>query len=437
MNLKNNIKRNQKINLDRNYSYYLYVPELRKRHQLAMPTNLMYRYFPNENDIIIKKENPKDNYRFIFNGVEKTEFEIKKLKEFNEYIKEKEKKNNIEHFLPEWWIESDTMRYLQASDYDFKKVYNLIKENLKSTRSARKVIDKRIRYILNSGFIYMHGRDTHFRPIIIIEVYKSIELMDKLEYTFEEITQAILFFMNYIINYMLIPGQIENWILICDLKDVGITKLPQFKSILSSLSKFRCRVIKNYLLHLGKMIKFAAKGILSLLGSASSKKIVVVDSTNLEIMQELIRKENLQRKQGGTAPDVVYGDDNLFPPLVPSEEYIKEEEEEKLNIVSPEIYKEMCLDSKPFKPFVVCEQYMKIWEKENQEKILEEKLNLKIKPSNGIIGFCFKDFIVQFENSKNRKINSNVNNKKYAPKKIDLMSVKNFFNKMKTINNNF
>ena len=39
----------------------------------------MYRYCPNESDIIIKKENPKDNNRFIFCGMEKTEFEEEKL----------------------------------------------------------------------------------------------------------------------------------------------------------------------------------------------------------------------------------------------------------------------------------------------------------------------------------------------------------------------
>ena len=326
------------------------------------------------------------------------------------------------------------MRYLQASNYDIKKVYTLIKENLKSTQNAKKIIDDRMRYILNCGFIYMHGRDTHFRPIIIVEIKRAIELMDKLGFSFEEISQSILFFMNYIVNYMLIPGQIENWILICDLKDVGVSKLPQFKSILNSLSKFRCRVIKNYILHLSGVIKFAAKNILSLIGSASAKKIVIVDTKNLKIIQELIRKENLQEKHGGIAPNVTYGEDNLFPPVVPSNEYIKEGE--NLNIVTPEKYKEMCLESNPFKPFVICEEYKKFWEKEKQEKILKEQKKLKMKTSNGSIGFCLTDFIIQFENTKIKKINKNLRNKKYEPKKIDLNSFRNFFNKMKNQNNN-
>ena len=433
MEYENIIRRNPTMNVDRNYSYFLYEPKLKKRHQLAKPNDIMYRYFPNENDIMIKSENPKDNYRFIFNGMEKTPFEQQKLEEFNKFISEKEKSKNIEHFLPEWWIESDTMRYLQASNYDIKKVYTLIKENLKITENAQKIIDNRMRFILNYGFIYMHGRDTHFRPILIVEVKRAIELMDKLGFSFNEITQSMLFFMNYIVNYMLIPGQIENWILICDLKDVGVSKLPQFKSILNFLSNFRCRAVKNYILHLSGVVKFAAKNILSLLGSASAKKLVIVDSENLLVIQELIRKENLQEKHGGIAPNVPYGEDNLFPPIVPSNEYIKEGEE--LNIVTPEKYKEMCLESNPFKPFVISEEYKKSWEKEKQEKILNDQKKLKIKQSNGSIGFCLTDFIVEFENTKTRKIYKHLRHKKYVPKKIDLNSFRNFFSKMKIHNN--
>ena len=95
------------------------------------------------------------------------------------------------------------MRYLQSSNYDLKKVYSLIKENLKSWEKARKTIDKRIRFILNYGFIYMYGRDMHFRPIIVVEVKKSSELLDTLGYSFEELSQSMLFFMNYIVNYIL------------------------------------------------------------------------------------------------------------------------------------------------------------------------------------------------------------------------------------------
>ena len=127
----NKLPINPSKSLDKNYSYYLYELELKKRHLKAIPNELMYRYFPNENDIIIKNKNPKENYRFIFNGMEKTLYEKEKLEEFNKYIIEKQK--NKGKFLPDWWLESDTLRYLQSANYEIKKVYTLIKENLIST----------------------------------------------------------------------------------------------------------------------------------------------------------------------------------------------------------------------------------------------------------------------------------------------------------------
>ena len=151
------------------------------------------------------------------------------------------------------------------------------------------------------------------------------------------------------------------------------------------------------------------------------------------ILQQFITKENLQQKHGGIAPNVLYGGDNLFPPIVPSNNYIKEGE--KLNIVSPEIYKKMCIESIPFKPFVISEEYLKIWEKEQQDKLLKEKQKIKMKKSSEKFGFCLNDFIIEFENSKMKKINKNLKCKRYEPKKIDLNSVKDFFDKMKNQKN--
>ena len=431
MEVNNRLKlmRNPTMNLDKNYSYYLYDPELKKRHLKAIPNDIMYRYFPNENDILIKNKNPKDNYRFIFNGMDKTPYEKEKLEELTKYITEKEK--DINNFFPEWWLESDTLRYLQATNYDIKKTHTLIKENIKYSKQTIKIIDKRIRFILNYGFIYMYGRDMHFRPIIIVEVNKSSELMDKLKYTFDELNQAMIFFVNYIVNYILLPGQIENWIMVCDLKSVGVGKLGQFKSILNTLNRFRGRVFRNYILNLGTFMRAAASGVLSILGSSSAKKIIMVENGKYEVMQQYIRKENLQIKYGGSAPNVIYGEDNLFPPIVPSDIYINENE--NLNIVSPETYKEMCLESKPFKPFIVSEAYNKMWEKEEEQK----KKRSKMRKSISIRGLSVKDFINQFENKNIKKIlnNKNIFHKKYKPKKIDVNNIKSFFNEMRNKDN--
>ena len=75
---------------------------------------------------------------------------------------------------------------------------------------------------------------------------------------------------------------------------------------------------------------------------------------------------------------------------------------------------------------------MKLWAKEEEEKMLREKENIKEKPSNGSIGICLNDFIKEFENINKRTKNANGKNKKYAPSKIDLKSIMGFFNEMKS-----
>ena len=42
----------------------------------------------------------------------------------------------------------------------------------------------------------------------------------------ELITEAGSFFFDFIVRKLLLPGQVENWIMIIDLDDLGITKIP-------------------------------------------------------------------------------------------------------------------------------------------------------------------------------------------------------------------
>ena len=149
---------------EKKLDFFLENPELKSRHLRAQPTLEMYRFFPPQEEIIsIDKSNPHKNYRYIFNGQPKTEYEETKLSQFYEY-EAKNKKINY----PSDWIESDTMRMLQAADYDIKKAYNNIIENIQWLETIPRTINDKTIYLLNSGFMYVHGRDHHFRPVIFV-----------------------------------------------------------------------------------------------------------------------------------------------------------------------------------------------------------------------------------------------------------------------------
>lgn len=408
---------------EKSLDFFLEEPHLSLRHNKAIPTEEMYRFIPPKEEIInIDNSDPSKNYRYIFNGQPKTQFEKEKLSEFLDYESKKGKLN-----YPQNWIESDTMRLLQASEYDIKKTYTTISENIQWLNSIPKSINIKIISLLNSGFMYVYGRDHHFRPIIIVSI-KMVKNVISQKYSFEEINDSIVYLMNYIIKYILIPGQIENWIVFVDFEDVGISDIGDFKKILSTLSKQRGRVYKNYFVNIGGFIKMSVNTVVKMFSSVS-RKLVILGHDELKKAQELISPENLEKKYGGLAPDIVPGGNNLFPPIMPSSNFALSGE--KLNIVSPEAYKEMCLNSNPYKPFVICPKYQEIWDKEKEMELQKEKEKNKNMIQEELIKKSYNDI------NENKSIGQNSNferkSKVYENKRIskNRNSLKNNANEIK------
>ena len=384
--------------------FFMENPELKSRHLRAIPTLEMYRFFPPEEEIIsIDKSNPHKNYRYIFNGQTKTDFEREKLSQFYEY-ESKTKKINY----PSDWHESDTMRILQATDYDIKKAYNNIIENINWLENIPKTICDKTISLLNSGFMYVHGRDHHFRPVIFVTIKVVKNILGK-KYNFDDINKSIIFLMNYVMKYLLIPGQIENWIIFVDFDGVGITDLGDFQKIITTLSKRRGRVFKNFFVNIGAFLKFSLKAIIKMVSSVA-KKSIILGNNELNKIFQLISPDNLEQKYGGNAPNIIPGSNNLFPPIMPNANYALNGE--RINIISPEEYKNICMSDK--KPFVICPEYIKIWEEEKameelKKKKLEEKENIFL-TQNELE--CCKKQDNEFTKNKNKNNNIYINDKK-------------------------
>ena len=350
--------------------FFMNNEELLKRHELAIPTNEMYRFFPPNEEILLIDSNPKKNYRYIFNGQQKTEYEQRKLNEYNEYELKQGKLN-----YPNNWLETDTMRLLQACEYDLEKTYKKIIDTINFMNSHRTSINNNIINLLNSGFVYVYGRDHHFRPIIIISIMDYAKLAEKNEYSFQDINDSIIYLMNYIIKYLLIPGQIENWVTIINFKGAGISDMSDFKKLSNILNSYRGRVFRNIIINVSGFLKMAVKTAVNLFGSNSARKLRILGSDELSKMQDIISPNNIQKKFGGLAPDIIPGGNNLFPPKMPSLNY--ELNGEQLNIISEEAYKEMCLNSNPYKPYSISPKYEEKWNQEIEQEKLKKKLELE------------------------------------------------------------
>ena len=84
---------------------------------------------------------------------------------------------------------------------------------------------------LNKGYSYVYKRDNSFRPIFIINVAK----LKKLKVSTDLVVHMSTFMIQFLSTRALIPGKVENWITIMDMKNVGLTEVP--KKLLKALSK--------------------------------------------------------------------------------------------------------------------------------------------------------------------------------------------------------
>jgi hypothetical protein len=84
---------------------------------------------------------------------------------------------------------------------------------------------------LSKGYAYIYRRDRSFRPLFIMNVNK----IKKVKTDHETLINMSTFMIQFIITHALIPGKVENWVSIIDMKDVGITEIP--KTLITKMTK--------------------------------------------------------------------------------------------------------------------------------------------------------------------------------------------------------
>ncbi len=102
--------------------------------------------------------------------------------------------------------------------------------------------------------MYVCGRDKKFRPILILNVRKIVDV----DYSIEVINAASAFFCDFVMKKLLIAGVVENWIMIIDLNDVGMTSLPvkKVQAIVGMTQKhFGGRLFRQFCLNMGFMMR--------------------------------------------------------------------------------------------------------------------------------------------------------------------------------------
>jgi len=301
-----------------------------ENHLRAKPPKQSYLYFPSEYEMVeFDNKNPKKILRRIFEGgIKFNDFEEENFINFSKFLEEKS------IILPNYWEKFNTIRYLQANGYDFEKTLKFIMEHIE--------------------------RDNRFRPILVLNPDIFVQNLNK--YCLDDWINALIYMLEYIKEHCFLPGQIENWNLICDVGKSSIVFMPkELKTLMSILqSNYRCRLYVMYIVNVSLFVKVLWKTINILLDPSTQRKIKLLQG-EAEIEREIfknINRKQIEKRFGGLAENI---EGRFFPPVFPSDEYFTSAEDEKV-LIDENMYAEISKSNPMLKksPFInQQEQYLR------------------------------------------------------------------------------
>ena len=186
-----------------------------------------------------------DYQRLIFNGQELREREERHMTDFRQWIKDQGKPE-----LPQGYDDGNriVLRFLQGMKWDYPKTYDAIIENSEWRISRDAIINggaDKFKEDLELGVLYGYKRDIKMHPVIFINVRRMLDS----KITLDRTVDMGDFFLNYVITKACIPGKIESWTCIFDLKGVGATEIPRdrIQGLVKSMNKnYRGRLFRFY-----------------------------------------------------------------------------------------------------------------------------------------------------------------------------------------------
>ena len=177
-------------------------------------------------------------------------------------------------------------------------------------------ISKGVFELLNSGFIYICGRDRHYRPLICLRSKKILDM--KPFPTGEDIVGAVLIMFEYMRAVMQRPGIVENIVLVINSKGANVFSMP-YKVITQCISTitsmYKCIARGIFVLNAPITFAYAWKTISYFMDENTARKVQITSSPTLPELLELVAPNQLEEQLGGTAPNKEDG--SYWPPSLP------------------------------------------------------------------------------------------------------------------------
>ena len=136
-------------------------------------------------------------------------------------------------------------------------------------------------------------------------------------------------------KYLMLPGQVENWVSIVDTENLGIGDFDRktvMKVLSNMMTNYKCYNRKSYVVNTTFAVSILWAFSKPFLTKNTKSKIMITRSQSPQEMKDLFHPSQLEEKFGGDAPNT----EQCWPPILPAGEIGYEPE----NLLTEEEYEE-------------------------------------------------------------------------------------------------
>lgn len=242
----------------------------------------------------------------IFQNQELRDREEEHLEDFRSFLKAKKLT------LPEGYDDDqkEMLRFLQGTKWDYQLTYDEIVEHNEWKKTIRDIDTTPFAKFLHEGVLYGYKRDNSERPIIIINCRKLIDT----KISMDDLVTMSQYYLQFVIDRCMIPGHVENWLAIFDMRDVGVSEVPKdkLKGLVNAMQKnFRGRLFKFYSIDVTYVVKVLWQTAHRFVDDFTNRKLLIYGDDYKQDLHKDVDVDNLEEKYGGKLPNKT---DNFWPP---------------------------------------------------------------------------------------------------------------------------
>jgi len=278
--------------------------ELQEPHSDFLLPAQVVLFEPTEKEIF-----GRNGARQIFANTPLTEKETAAIGEFHKHLAKKGTGGANEPFPRFMGVHS--LRLVQSAKFNMNKAQVLMDAIAKERvmrlpiREADAVSD------LRRGFMYWHGRDKWCRPLMIIR----LDRLGPLAQDTEAAMRVVVFTLEYALRFAMVPGRVENWVVLLDVANIMSVVSPlRIGGLISTGAALGKTLEKVYC---GRMVwlkivnlpggDFLRRSVNSAIPEEKREKVSFARDLKAEL-KDLFEPNQLEEQYGGTAPNVNPGE---------------------------------------------------------------------------------------------------------------------------------